>query len=200
MRKKTADEILDAASTLFAKRGFEYVTIKQLAKEANVNCAAVSYYFGGKDKLYQEVLSRQFLPALQALRKVRISYRSTATERLGEYAKMIAAVKSSQPYLTTLWHYEINRRNAVCSNLVKEYTVQFYQSILFALSHGISQNEFLSDLEPYSATSVLMEIMHAPYASTSVLTEQGRLAEDDYKDYTIQAIYHYLQGIRNVSV
>lgn len=199
MEKNTANKILDTATSLFAVHGFENVTIKQLAKASNINIAAISYYFGGKESLYQEVLKRQFSPAILALRKVEISCGLTANERLRDYGEMIAEIKRKQPYLTSLWHYEMNRHHAAKNSLVvKEYTAQLYQHILSALSQGISQKEFLSDLEPYSTASVLLEMMYAPYVSASVLTEQALSAEDNRKAYTVQAIQHYLLGIKNI--
>ncbi len=175
MKRNTANKILDAATSLFATLGFTNVTIKQLAKAANVNSTSISYYFKNKENLYQEVLKSQFSPtlqALQALREMQMSCRLTATERLLDYIVVIAAVKRKQPYLISLWHYEINRHDAAPGSfVVKEYTVQLYQYILSALCQGISQKEFLSDLEPYSTASVLLEMMHAPYVPASLLTE-----------------------------
>ncbi len=40
--------LLDTAESLFAQQGYEAVSIRQLAAEAGVNVAMVSYYFGSK--------------------------------------------------------------------------------------------------------------------------------------------------------
>ena len=40
--------LLDAAGPIFAERGFEGVTVRDLAAEATVNVAAVGYHFGDK--------------------------------------------------------------------------------------------------------------------------------------------------------
>lgn len=52
----TADKILQAATLLFAQENFSAVSIKQIAAASGVNSALISYYFGGKKNLYQEVL------------------------------------------------------------------------------------------------------------------------------------------------
>lgn len=198
MERNTASKILDTATSLFAALGYEKVTIKQLAQAANINSAAIFYYFKSKENLYQEILKRQFSPAVQALRKIDISCGLSATERLHGYAETIAAVKFKQPYLTSFWHYEMNRHDAGQNSfVVKEYTVQLYLSIFSALSYGISQHEFLPDLEPFSTASILLEVLHAPYVPASLLTEQAS-GKDIRKAYTVQAIHHYLQGIRSV--
>ncbi|SDF26568.1 TetR/AcrR family transcriptional regulator [Sporomusa acidovorans] len=202
MKRNTANKILDTATSLFAELGFENVTINLLAQTANVNSAAISYYFGSKETLYQMILDNQFSPALQALREVEASFNLTATEHLLDYVEVIAAVRRKQSYLASLWHYEINRHDAVQKSfvvkVVKEYIVQLYQYIFSALCHGISQKEFLSTVDPYCTASVLLEMMHAPYIPASLLTEQTLSVQDKRKDYTVQATYHYLQGIRRI--
>jgi AcrR family transcriptional regulator len=52
----TRARILEAATELFADRGFRKVTIRDICRAANVNVAAVNYHFGDKLRLYQEVL------------------------------------------------------------------------------------------------------------------------------------------------
>lgn len=48
-------KLLRAAAELFAEKGFDAVSTRDLCTRANVNVAAISYYFGGKEGLYLEV-------------------------------------------------------------------------------------------------------------------------------------------------
>ena len=56
MNDDTHDRLLKGAARLFAARGFQHVTIRQIAAGARANVAAVNYYFGDKAGLYREVL------------------------------------------------------------------------------------------------------------------------------------------------
>ena len=47
------DKILLIALELFAELGFERTTVRQIAKKAQVNISAISYYFGDKVGLYR---------------------------------------------------------------------------------------------------------------------------------------------------
>jgi AcrR family transcriptional regulator len=58
-RPGTKERLLAAAEKLFAERGFDDVSVRDLAAEAAVNVAAVNYHFQGKENLYQEVLRRR---------------------------------------------------------------------------------------------------------------------------------------------
>jgi AcrR family transcriptional regulator len=55
------DRLLDSAEQLFAERGFDATSIRDLAAAAGCNIASVNYYFGGKEKLYVEIWRRHLL-------------------------------------------------------------------------------------------------------------------------------------------
>lgn len=52
----TKDQILEAALNLIKSEGFENVTMRKIASEAQVNVSLVNYYFGSKNKLVNEVI------------------------------------------------------------------------------------------------------------------------------------------------
>ncbi|AOO66578.1 CerR family C-terminal domain-containing protein [Sulfurospirillum halorespirans] len=49
--------ILETAYRLFGERSLEDVSIRELAKEANVNISSIHYYYGSKEELYLAVVS-----------------------------------------------------------------------------------------------------------------------------------------------
>lgn len=46
-------QIIETAETLFAERGFDGTSVRDIADEAGVNVAMISYYFGSKEKLME---------------------------------------------------------------------------------------------------------------------------------------------------
>lgn len=50
--------LLDAAKRVFAKKGYDGATVKDLSDAAGVNVSLISYYFGGKEGLYRECIER----------------------------------------------------------------------------------------------------------------------------------------------
>lgn len=49
-------EILQVAEKLFAEEGFDGTSIRTIAREAHVNIAMISYYFGSKEKLLESLI------------------------------------------------------------------------------------------------------------------------------------------------
>lgn len=55
-RPGTREHLLEAAGHLFAQKGFERSTAKEICERAGINTAAVNYHFGGIEALYATVL------------------------------------------------------------------------------------------------------------------------------------------------
>ena len=56
----TRDAILDSATRLFAARGLDGVSIRDICTDAGVNVVAINYHFKGKDRLYEEVFEQAY--------------------------------------------------------------------------------------------------------------------------------------------
>mgnify|MGYP000203379899 CR=1 FL=1 len=54
----TKSKILDAAEILFADKGFNGTSLREITSLAEVNLAAVNYHFGSKKELIKAVMSR----------------------------------------------------------------------------------------------------------------------------------------------
>ncbi|RMF12214.1 MAG: TetR/AcrR family transcriptional regulator [Alphaproteobacteria bacterium] len=72
--EEARDRILNVAERLFASRGFAGVSVRDITAEADVNLAAVNYYFGSKAGLLKAVflrrataLNRERMAELQAV-------------------------------------------------------------------------------------------------------------------------------------
>jgi len=64
--KNVKDRLLDAAEKLFCERGFKGTSIRDIASSAGCNIASVNYYFGSKEKLYEDVWHRHLIPMRDA--------------------------------------------------------------------------------------------------------------------------------------
>ena len=93
---ETHRRLLDAALLIFAERGFEAATTRQICERAKANAAAVNYHFGDKLGLYKAVLQN-----VVAVQKGRVAERDLADleprAALGEFIRRMVAALSVQP-------------------------------------------------------------------------------------------------------
>jgi AcrR family transcriptional regulator len=87
---KTRDRILTAAERLFARHGFNGVSMRELAAAAKVPLALVSYHFGPKKALYRAVFARRYA-ALTEQRLARLDRIDLQRARDGGIEAVIAA-------------------------------------------------------------------------------------------------------------
>ncbi|SFW13072.1 transcriptional regulator, TetR family [Sinomicrobium oceani] len=62
--------ILKVAEKLFAENGYDGTSVRHIAREAGVNVAMISYYFGSKEKLLEALLFNRFSGFRKEMEKV----------------------------------------------------------------------------------------------------------------------------------
>lgn len=58
----TRERLLEAAEALFAERGYDAVSVRDVARRARANLAAAGYHFGSKEQLFVEALAGRARP------------------------------------------------------------------------------------------------------------------------------------------
>lgn len=80
------DKILSVATELFSAKGFEGVSIRNIATEVGVKLPTLYYYFKDKRDLYEEVESAAYGQARERLEKV-LHLKGTPEERLRKFVE-----------------------------------------------------------------------------------------------------------------
>jgi AcrR family transcriptional regulator len=62
LKEDTKIRILSVATTLFARKGYEATSLRDITAEADVNLAAVNYHFRSKEDLFCAVIERIIAP------------------------------------------------------------------------------------------------------------------------------------------
>jgi AcrR family transcriptional regulator len=114
-RDATTAAILDAADELFRERGYEAVTVRDIAEQAGVSHALVHQYAGSKVDLFRAVLSRNdgymtsMAPAhLDLLESARLILRSGLEPQARDYARLLMRTAlSGLPYDQTTERFAV---------------------------------------------------------------------------------------------
>jgi AcrR family transcriptional regulator len=84
----TKSRLLKAAAQVFAERGYQDATVRQICERAGANIALINYYFGDKLELYTQVLLHSLRPAPE----VRINLPAPGMEPARALRIMISAM------------------------------------------------------------------------------------------------------------
>ena len=120
---KTSDRIVEAAGEVFADRGFEQATVRDICQQAGANLAAINYYFGDKQKLYVEAVKRAHQWKMQQAEMPDWPGDTSPDEMLaGFILTMVRRMKlgDRDKWQNRLMLREMMRSNGACAELVKD--------------------------------------------------------------------------------
>jgi len=133
MSSSTKEKILNVAGPVFAEKGFQRTTVRELCEKASVNVASINYYFGDKQNLYSEVIR-------QAHRRCEAQHplpswgeEIGAEERLKDL--ILALLKQLSVAETAPWEVQLLMREVLTpsrngSEVAEEYFSPFFRSLL----------------------------------------------------------------------
>lgn len=195
MDKDTREKLVEAATPLFAWKGFTGVSIRELAKAADVNSALISYHFGGKEGLYAAVLHAHLAHLLSAIEQVS---RATADpeERIRLFIKTVSAIHKERPFLLRLLQGELINPSVCFEKVLVTYFKKLITFLPATVAEGKDQGKFAQDIHPLYASVALASMVNF-YFIIRPLAEQI-LPQDLNRDeeYIRQVTRIYLKGVK----
>ena len=143
----TRQRLLEAAGEVFAEKGFETATVREICSKAGANLAAVNYYFGDKHHLYIEVVRYAHRDWGAKIAAVTASSLSEPSERLEDYIQGFVARlfdDCSPPWRARLMMREMAEPTPGCLVMLADYVRpldDYLQAILEELLPEASSGE-----------------------------------------------------------
>jgi len=144
--KDCRENIIASAVPLFAAKGLNGVSVRELAGAAGVNLSMISYYFGGKEGLYAAVLADQFavLGKLEEIDHMEID----TLQKFELYVRATVSRYRKSPYLLRFYTSELTNPTACFETIVKPAIIKVVQMLLDTFSDGLSHERFREGLDP----------------------------------------------------
>lgn len=190
----TADKILQAATRLFAQENFSAVSIKQIAAASGVNSALISYYFGGKKNLYQEVLYTEADKFLQLQDKIRQSSASPL-DKLRSYVDSIAAMQQAAPNNIHLIYRELLAPQPMFESYVRNKLYRIHQFMAELVEEAVACGEIVTEIKATHVAFTLEGIIMFFFLTQSQIRELGNFKQGTELDYLLQALNTYLASL-----
>jgi AcrR family transcriptional regulator len=149
-------QILQVAEKLFTEHGFDGTSIRHIAKDANINIAMISYYFGSKEKLLEALI-------ITRISDLRLEMENLYKEELSPFEKIDKLIEL---YITRLnknrgmyqiLHFEISTKkrdiNFEAFNEVKKHNLLALNNII---EEGQTKGLFKKDVNVALITPTIM--------------------------------------------
>jgi AcrR family transcriptional regulator len=156
------DSILDFAEFLFATRGFNATSVREIAERVEVTPAMVHYYFGSKQRLLQSVMERALEPMAQVVAEIE----KQGEASLGELTRRLFEMASEHPYLPQL----ITREVFLPGGQVQEHFLKHFAPRLGGRLPAILRNEQRqgrvdAGLDPQIAALLMLSLCMFPFVA-----------------------------------
>lgn len=118
----TRDRIVEAAGQIFAERGFDATTVRDICQRAEANIAAVNYYFGDKQRLYVEAVVRAHRWRMERAKLPDWPANTSPQKKLADFIRTFIRRVRTGPedtWRTRLVMREMMHPSAACAELVQ---------------------------------------------------------------------------------
>lgn len=187
----TRERIIDAAGVIFAERGFDSTTVRDICQSAGANVAAVNYYFGDKQRLYVEAVVRAHRGRMERARLPEWSADTSPEEKLTDFiTTFIRRVRTGpdDTWHTRLIMREITHPTAACAELVQSSIRPQFDiliKILRELLPDISDDKQLH----LTAFSIVGQCLFYHFADPVV---RNLLSADDYDGLSVEILANHI--------
>ncbi|MGA9192503.1 MAG: TetR/AcrR family transcriptional regulator [Anaerolineales bacterium] len=137
------EQILDAATEVFAQKGFDHARMDDIVEETGLSKGALYWYFKSKDDIIFGIMDRLFRLEFRELEEIKQS-ESSATEALRGFTEVaIKDINRMLHFMPITYEFlALAFRNKLVQKAIKQY-MNSYVSILDPLiQRGVESGEF----------------------------------------------------------
>ncbi len=180
------EHILNAAIPLFAEKGFEGCSIRDLAARADVNVAMINYYFGSKDNLFVSIIEYKAQFMRGKLDEIESNTQMNEIEKIDAIIESYVDKILSQPFFHRIMYQELLRADR---KELHERIMQIFARNTRTLKNIIEQGvkkKLFRKIDPEMTMATLIGTINQVTLSKSLCTMLID-REESFDPYTDQA-------------
>ena len=183
-KDSTEEKILDAAQTVFIRKGMDGSRMQEIADEAGINKALLHYYFRTKQKLFEAIFKKVFRQVFPDIRSVILS-NIPIEEKLEIFIEKYINLLLRNPYLPTFILKEINRDPEFLASVIRSQGIQ--SDILFRMFEKEMESGKIRKMDPRDLMINMIAMSIFPFAAKPIM--KIVFFENDQKAYK-----HFLEN------
>lgn len=194
--------ILQVAEKLFAEKGFDGTSIRNISKDAKINIAMVSYYFGSKEKMLEALIYYRTSDLKMQLENL-LNEPIEPIEKISKLIELYIARINKNKCIYQILHFEFSFKkrtvNLKSFTEVKQRNLQSLQKIIAeGQEKGVFRNDINVALLPPTILGTFFHFqMNRPYYEELF----GLKSDADFDNYvTTELQTHIKQTIKALLV
>jgi len=192
-------QIMEAAEKLFADKGFEGTSVRDIAEDAGVNQAMISYYFGSKEKLMEAMFTYRGTSSLLQLEEMVQDKTLTPIQKVEKLIdRYIDKLLINQCFHRVVVREQMVNNNGFISDKLQEIK-RLNQALIKEL---IAQGQRNGDFKKHVDVSLLMTTLVGTVSHLITTQHFYReinnlqsLTEEEFQKYIRKKLSHHLKAI-----
>jgi TetR/AcrR family transcriptional regulator len=168
-KKDFKSTLISTATRLFAERGLNGVSIRELSTAAGVSISMISYYFEGKEGLYASVLKEQF-SCFEYMDTIKESD-SEPLEKIEAYIRWSIQRHRDYPFLLRYYTSELTNPTRYFSVIVQPTIEHALHILIDIIQMGIDKKQFRGELNPEDTALAMAGMVNYYFLSTLATQE-----------------------------
>ncbi len=157
-------KLMEVGTQLFAERGLNGVSIRELSHEAGASISMVSYYFGGKEGLYSAVLQEQFA-CFDQIEEI-MQQQAGPVDKIEAYIRWTIQRHRNHPHLLRFYTSELTNPTPYFPRIVSPAIGKVIRILVEVVEQGIREGLFRQDVHAPNAVLALAGMVNYFFLST----------------------------------
>jgi AcrR family transcriptional regulator len=194
-------QILDTAERLFAMHGFHGASVRDIAQEADVNIAMISYYFGSKERLIESIFLKRVMDVKDGLDELVKNKDLAPLEKINKLIDLFVAKISDRPYFCRIMVRAQATQEGVPTELIHEIKQQMYDLVKKLIMEGQKKGAFLKDIDTMMMVNTLVGTSNHVIISQNFLKKvwnQEAISEEKFRQQLKERVSNHLKKLFKV--
>lgn len=165
-KDNTEEKILDAAKSVFIKKGMDGARMQEIADEAGINKALLHYYFRSKDRLFEAIFSEIIKVAFPEISRI-LQSDYALIDKIDLIVDAYIALLIKHPFIPGFVLKELNRDPAGLFKLVLKFG--FKPESLFEQIKTAMDNGEIIKMPPVHLISNVISLIVFPFAARPII-------------------------------
>lgn len=177
--------IMQHALEIFATKGFEGASVRDISKAANINISMISYYFGSKEKLLEAIVQEYTDEMRERLSAIAFSEATNPSEKMTQIVNHYVDVFSKQSKFRSILHNEIKTmdQSSPIYRMVRDMKLQNKALLTQTIQDGQKTGEFRNDIDISMLVYSIVGVLNYIVSNKPFICEDNRIDPADDKAF-----------------
>lgn len=177
------EQLINAAEELFAEKGFDGTSVRDIAQKADVNLAMISYYFGSKEKLLLVLIEQRFSSSAELLEEMVKNKELSSWEKIEKVIEYYVEKILNGRKFHAIINQEYNTdRSREIIDLITSIKMKNYSLINQIIEEGVQKGEFRK-IDTEMTMASMMGTINSAINSKNVYCILFRIDTTDEAEY-----------------